>query len=168
VKSSCTACGKLIEYEPSSAGLQIQCPHCGQPTKLAAYSAAPPPLQQHTSPAQPARRSNLWIVIWILVVCAALAVPMIGLIAAIAIPNFVKARNTAQRAACVANLKTIQGAKDRWAVDHKKAQTDEPTEADLVGPTGYFLQMPTCPVNGFYSIGPVNQKPTCTIAGHDY
>ena len=167
MKSSCTACGKLIEYEPVSAGLQVQCPHCGQTTKLASYAAAPPPIHPPGVTIASARKSNLWIVLLILGICAVLAVPVIGLIAAIAIPNFVKARHTSQRVACIANLRTIQGAKEAWALEQKKLQTEEPSEGELVGTTNYLARMPACPANGFYSIAPVNQKPTCTIAGHD-
>ena len=39
-----------------------------------------------------------------------IVVAIIGLLAAIAIPNFIKARQASQKAACVANLKTIDGA----------------------------------------------------------
>ncbi len=39
-----------------------------------------------------------------------IVVAIIGLLAAIAIPNFVKARTTAQTNTCIANLKQISGA----------------------------------------------------------
>ena len=40
-----------------------------------------------------------------------IVVAIIGLLAAIAIPNFVKARGSAQKNACIANLRQIEGAK---------------------------------------------------------
>ncbi|MDP2913758.1 MAG: prepilin-type N-terminal cleavage/methylation domain-containing protein [Candidatus Omnitrophota bacterium] len=46
-----------------------------------------------------------------------IVVAIIGLLAAIAIPNFVKARTTAMKNACIANLKQIQGAIQVWAID---------------------------------------------------
>ena len=49
-----------------------------------------------------------------------IVVAIIGLLAAIAIPNFVKARTTAQKNACVANLKQIDGAVQQWALEQKK------------------------------------------------
>jgi competence protein ComGC len=110
----------------------------------------------------------VWIVLIILAICAVVAVPIVGLLAAIAIPNFVKARQASQRAACVANLKTIQGAKETWALEHKKLRSDTPAEADLFGPTRYIQAEPACPANGTYSINAVSQKPTCTIPGHGY
>lgn len=49
---------------------------------------------------------------------------VIGLLAAIAIPNFVKAREAAQRNACILNLRSLEGAKATWALEMKrKTQT---------------------------------------------
>ena len=50
-----------------------------------------------------------------------IVVAIIGLLAAIAIPNFVKARQTAQRNACIRNLHEIDGAKEEWALETKKS-----------------------------------------------
>src|ERR1043166_1097003 len=56
-----------------------------------------------------------------------------ALLAAIAIPNFVKARTSSQRSACVANLKQISGAKATWALEAKKVNTDPPPDTNLPG-----------------------------------
>ncbi|HZV36220.1 MAG TPA: prepilin-type N-terminal cleavage/methylation domain-containing protein, partial [Verrucomicrobiae bacterium] len=45
-----------------------------------------------------------------------IVVAIIGLLAAIAIPNFVHARTTAQQNACINNLRQIDGAKQEWAL----------------------------------------------------
>ena len=95
-----------------------------------------------------------------------IVVAIIGLLAAIAIPNFVKARATSQRAACIANLKQIDGAKATWALENKKTGADTPTATDLYGPTKYIRDEPTCPASGTYSINAVDARPTCTIADH--
>jgi competence protein ComGC len=92
--------------------------------------------------------------------------PILGLLAAIAVPNFVKAREASQRSACVANLRQIDGAKTAWALENKKLQTDTPEETDLFGADKYIRQKPTCPKGGDYSINPVDTQPTCTEAGH--
>ena len=47
-----------------------------------------------------------------------IVVAIIGLLAAIAIPNFVKSRAMAQKNACIANLKAIDGAMNLWAIRH--------------------------------------------------
>ena len=104
---------------------------------------------------------------------SALAVPAAaavgGMMAAIAIPNFVRARSTAQENACINNLRLIDSAKQQWALEHNKKSTDTPTMADLTpyigrGPNGEF---PKCPEGGEYIIGSVGEKPRCTIPGHE-
>src|SRR5438046_869041 len=128
MKCSCSACGKHIEYEAAAAGTEIACPHCGAATRLAAFSAAAPPPIQQTAVVQPATsRATPWLII---IIVAAVAVPVvvavIGLLAAIAIPNFIKAKQTAQKNVCVAHLRQIDGAKAIWALEHKKSNGDEP------------------------------------------
>jgi len=50
-----------------------------------------------------------------------IVVAIIGLLAAIAIPNFVRARENSQINACIANLKQIDGAIQTWALETKQA-----------------------------------------------
>src|SRR6187431_1313600 len=50
-----------------------------------------------------------------------IVVAIIGLLAAIAIPNFIKARTTSQQNACINNLRHIDGAIQQWALENKKA-----------------------------------------------
>ena len=95
-----------------------------------------------------------------------IVVAIIGLLAAVAIPNLMKARKTAQRQTCINNLKTIDGVKTQWALEMRKADTDVPTEADLCGPEKYLKDKPQCSSGGTYSFGAVNTPPTCTIPEH--
>ena len=95
-----------------------------------------------------------------------IVVAIIGLLAAIAIPNFVKARTASQKSACIANLKQIDGAKATWALENKKTTADLPTTGDLYGTTKYIRDEPSCPGGGVYVINTVDLKPTCNIAGH--
>ena len=97
-----------------------------------------------------------------------IVVAIIGLLAAIAIPNFVKARTASQRNACIANLKQIDGAKATWALENKKSSSDTPTATDLYGATLYIRDEPLCPGAGTYAIQAVDLKPTCTLSteGH--
>ena len=98
-----------------------------------------------------------------------IVVAIIGLLAAIAIPNFVKARETSQKNACLANLKQIEGAKSNWCMEQKKSLTDTPIDSDLFGTDKYVRVKPTCPGGGDYTVAQVDQEPTCTLApqGHD-
>src|SRR5437764_6258622 len=93
-----------------------------------------------------------------------IVVAIIGLLAAIAIPNFVKARTASQRNACIANLKQIDGAKATWALEQKKNNTDTPNTSDLYGNTQYIRDQPFCPGGGTYALGTVQTKPTCTLS----
>jgi prepilin-type N-terminal cleavage/methylation domain-containing protein len=90
-----------------------------------------------------------------------IVVTIIGLLAAVAIPNFVRARNTAQRNACITNLRQIDGAKQQWALENKKADTDEPSEDDV---KVYIKNntYPSCPSGGSYTIGTVATDPSCS------
>ena len=56
---------------------------------------------------------------------------VVGLLAAIAIPNCVKARQTAQYKAIVNNLRMIEGAKAQWALENRKPEGTPVTEQDL-------------------------------------
>ena len=97
-----------------------------------------------------------------------IVVAIIGLLAAIAIPNFVKARAASQKSACVANLKQIEGAKATWALENKKVNADVPADSDLYGPTLYIKDAPACPASGTYTIGAVSTKAACSVADHTY
>src|SRR3954466_15889218 len=97
-----------------------------------------------------------------------IVVAIIGLLAAIAIPNFVKARTASQKNACIANLKQLDGAKATWALEQKKVSTDTPQDSDLFGSTQYIRDKPECPGGGTYTLDVVANKPSCSLAnsGH--
>jgi hypothetical protein len=97
-------------------------------------------------------------------VSIALSVFVLPLLLAIAIPNFVKARDNALATACAMNLRQIHGAKEQWALEHKKQEGDIPERSDLVPYLG--SNFPACPSGGVYTFQPVGQKPTCSIPAH--
>jgi len=93
-----------------------------------------------------------------------IVVAIIGLLAAIAIPNFVKARQTAQKNACINNLRQIDGAKEQWALENKKNQGDAVTTSEV---DAYIKGgAPECPSSGTYTSGAVGTDPVCTVALH--
>src|SRR6516164_10295386 len=63
-----------------------------------------------------------------------IVVAIIGLLAAIAIPNFVRARTTSQKNACINNLRQIDGAKQQWALENKKTSADSPPTSTSLTP----------------------------------
>jgi len=89
---------------------------------------------------------------------------IIGVLAALAIPNFVKSRTTACKNSCIANLKQIDGANQQWALENKK------TDSDMVDPKGSVTYLkggvlPTCPAGGSYTIAVwVSNPPTCNLS----
>lgn len=97
-----------------------------------------------------------------------IVVAIIGLLAAIAIPNFVKARSLSQTNACIANLKQMDGAKATWAMEQKKNNSDTPNDTDLFGATAYIKDKPACPGGGTYTLTAVDSKTTCSLSasGH--
>ena len=74
-----------------------------------------------------------------------IVVAIIGLLAAIAIPNFVRARTTAQMNACINNLRQIDGAVQQWALEQKAASTATVAESDV---TPYLKNSVVCPSAG--------------------
>ncbi len=90
-------------------------------------------------------------------------VAIIALLAAIAIPNFVNARASSQRTACIANMKQIEGAKGTWAIERKKSSTDSPTDNQLFGATRYIRRKPSCPASGDYTIDVVGNEASCSL-----
>jgi prepilin-type N-terminal cleavage/methylation domain-containing protein len=95
-----------------------------------------------------------------------IVVGIIGLLAAIAIPNYRRAMDKAQQEACAINRKNIDGAKLQWALEHKQPRTATPMDADLFGPDAYIEHKPDCPAGGDYSLNAVREKCTCSFAGH--
>ena len=91
-----------------------------------------------------------------------IVVAIIGLLAAIAIPNFVKARSYSQKNGCIENLRQISSAKTAWALETRRTLGDVPNDSDLFGPISYIRRKPDCPGSGTYSLQPVDTKPTCS------
>jgi hypothetical protein len=95
------------------------------------------------------------------VLLPAVAVP--AMLAAIAVPNFVKARTTSQQNACINNLRQLDAAKNQWALENAKPASAVPTKSDLLP---YLRSWPACPQGGSYTLNPVDQTPACSIPNH--
>ena len=93
-----------------------------------------------------------------------IVVAIIGLLAAVAIPNLIKARKNAQVNACKANLRTIEFAIQQWALEKRKRDDSEVSLGDL---ESYIKDgIPRCPSGGEYELFTVQDYPTCTVVGH--
>jgi prepilin-type N-terminal cleavage/methylation domain-containing protein len=98
-----------------------------------------------------------------------IVVAIIGLLAAMAIPNFARARMTSQTNACISNLRQIDGAAQTWALENNKAPGDTYSLGDLTSYLGRGSAgaLPICPANGTYKAGAtVGNPPTCDVNGH--
>ena len=101
-----------------------------------------------------------------------IVVAIIGLLAAIAIPNFIKARATAQQNACINNLRQIDAAINEWALETGQSNGNPVSNISTV--SAYIKlnsssSVPSCPANGTYSVGKVGDSPqvTCSLSTLD-
>lgn len=94
-----------------------------------------------------------------------IVVLIIGILLAIAVPNFIKARESSRAKTCIANLRQVESAKEQWAMENKKGANDTPAWADLVGANAYMKAQPACPSGGNYTIGDIATQPTCSTGG---
>ena len=104
-------------------------------------------------------------------------VAIIGLLAAIAIPNLVRSRSTSQMNVCINNLRQIDAAKQQWALQNGKTGTDSAAAADITPflghGTGGSLTSVYCPVDPAktfatsYAISACGTAPACNIMGTD-
>lgn len=92
---------------------------------------------------------------------------IIGLLAAIAIPNYVTARTTSQKNACINNLRQLDGAVQQYALEYKQSPSAPVTLTDA---TPYLKSPITCQAGGTtiadsYSVTDVSTLPTCIAPG---
>ncbi len=99
---------------------------------------------------------------------AGLGVPAMGVMGAIAVPNFIRARETGQRNACVNNLRMLDAAKEQWALETNQPDGATPTADDV---RVYLRTVPTgCPAapHAPYRINPLGVDPECTSGRRDH
>jgi prepilin-type N-terminal cleavage/methylation domain-containing protein len=91
-----------------------------------------------------------------------IVVAIIGLLAAIAIPSFTRARKTSQQNACINNLRQIDGATDQWAIEKSKSTGQSVVKAELEEYIKGGWNGLRCPASGTYAVTSVGSSPTCT------
>jgi prepilin-type N-terminal cleavage/methylation domain-containing protein len=97
-----------------------------------------------------------------------IVVLIIAILLAIAIPNFLRARETSRAKSCQANLRQMETAKEQWAMDTRAKTTDTPTNANLVSEymKGKEDTLPDCPSSGTYSLNAMSARPSCSIGSN--
>ncbi len=89
-------------------------------------------------------------------------VAIIGLLAGISTPRYIKARDTSQLNAIVNNLRIIEESKDAWALESRKGNGAQPTDTDLADFfKGYTMPVPV--VGETYNVNPIGTPATATI-----
>ena len=98
-----------------------------------------------------------------------IVVLIIGLLAAIALPNFIKARTTSQQNACINNLREIDGAINEWALETGKSTGMAVGSVNTV--SAYIKlttrnRIPRCPAKGRYTVGNIGDNPqvSCSLS----
>ena len=127
----------------------VKCPSCGTAINL------------------PEKKTGLWWGIGCLVAAVAMfmIVSVVGLLAAIAIPSFVKARDVSQRNACVNNMRQIDGAKEQAAMQHNYKPGDGVSEQEVSPYIRNGFGGLVCPRGGHYTINAVGEEPACSVHG---
>lgn len=100
-----------------------------------------------------------------------IVVGIIGIIIAIAIPGWIRARSQTRMRACQENLTKIDGAIQQLALEMNLAPNATIVPGDLLNPgekKGFLTQFPTCPSGYTYTVSTIAQEPICTSAlpGH--
>jgi prepilin-type N-terminal cleavage/methylation domain-containing protein len=96
-----------------------------------------------------------------------IVVLIIGILLAIAVPNFIRARETSRARTCSSNLKQIDSAKEQYAMENRLGQGDSIPDGALWAPDGYIKNEPECPSGGTYDVGVIGDDPTCSYAATD-
>lgn len=112
-----------------------------------------------------ASAKNGFTLVEIMIVCS-----LVGMLAAIAIPNFVRARQGSQTNVCINNLRQIQSAIQTWAMESNKGPKSVVAETDV---TPYLKNKAICPSGGknfsdSYSLTDVSTEPTCQKAASSH
>ena len=87
-----------------------------------------------------------------------IVVAIIGILAAIAIPNFVKNRREAQRHACIANMHLIMTSAENWRTENHMDMIGDDWKEKLLGPANYIKKEPTCPCGGTYTVSVTDEE----------
>ena len=91
-----------------------------------------------------------------------IVIAIIGLLAAVAVPNFMRAQKKAKEQFCALNREAIDNSKQLWCTENKKSEKDTPSEDDIK----VYLKdnkFPQCPSGGQYSVNAVDAKCTCSV-----
>jgi len=97
-----------------------------------------------------------------------ITVGIVGLVAAIATPNYISARETSRKNSCINNLRMMDAAMQNFARENKKLYSESIQLSDIQP----YIQLtsagtlPPCPSGGTYSVDIISNGPACSITEH--
>jgi len=93
---------------------------------------------------------------------------IISIIVMIAVPSWMRQRETARSRACQENLTKIDAAKELYAMENNLSNGTPVEMDDLVAQDdGYLKREPVCPAGGEYLVQPIGTAPSCTYYGKE-
>jgi hypothetical protein len=127
----------------------VKCPSCGTAINVAE------------------KKTGLWWGIGCLVAVCALPVLLffVGLVSAIALPAFAKARDAAQTQACVSNMRQLSAAKEQFVSEKGCKPGDVIADQDLSTYLSKGVGQLKCPKGGHYTLSPAGEAPACSVHG---
>ena len=88
---------------------------------------------------------------------------LVGMLAAIALPSFMRSRTKSQTTACINNLRQIEAAKEQWAMENRKTQGAAVLTNEI---DTYMKKLPSCPAGGTYNYTQVGSNTICSVTNH--
>jgi len=101
-----------------------------------------------------------WIVVLVMI-------SALGLLAAIIALKQGGEMELGAKGACIHNLRSIDGAKQLWALENKKAAGNKVTVAELRRLQSKVRDtLFVCPQGGSYTLRAIGENPKCSVPGH--
>ena len=85
---------------------------------------------------------------------------IIGILLAIAVPQFITARQSSQQITCDENQQKLNDAKEMWIMDYEMGKSAAPMMPDLI--PEFIKFVPRCPTKGTYDLGNGGTYVTCS------
>ncbi|MEI7903297.1 MAG: prepilin-type N-terminal cleavage/methylation domain-containing protein [bacterium] len=92
-----------------------------------------------------------------------IVVAIIGILAAIAIPNFLRSRKESQKNSCIANMKQIEGAIEQYMLAGNAAAPATVAALCVAGDTGYMKSEPHCPAGAAATVYAIPVSPARVV-----
>ncbi|MCK4564027.1 MAG: hypothetical protein KAU94_05085, partial [Verrucomicrobia bacterium] len=89
----------------------------------------------------------------------------VGMLSAIAIPSFQKARSNSQDKMCQNNRRILAAAKQQWELENGKTNGTPVTEADITEYIKGGFPALQCPKGGTLTINVIGTAPACSVHG---